>query len=511
MFQDNNIANRRVAKNTIFLSIRMLIVLCINLYATRVVLSTLGVEDYGIYNVVCGFVSLFAFLNSSLSNGIQRFYNYELGKNGDSGLDKIYTSALIIQIIVILIVILLTETVGLWYLDNKMVIPYDRLLTARSIYQLSILSFVLVILQSPFSAAVLAFERMDYYAVVSVVITILKLIAALLLPCFVVDRLLLYSVFLVIISIIEFLLYYVYVKISFKTIKCNVLVDSSLFKSMCVFSGWNIFGTFSGIMKEQGVNLVLNFFCGPVVNAARAIANQVSGGLQSFVSNLTIPVRPQVIKSYAAGDIIRTMSLTFTISKLSCYFIYILALPIIAEIDFILKIWLGSNIPDFTSSFVIIIILTSFLSNLNAAVSGVVHASGKMKLYQISTSLAGLLSVPLSYLVLRFYGNPQLALLMVFVAMLLVQVVSLYILKRIVPFSMFQYLKEVIFPLIIVIGTTWFIPLLIDCLSLVELANFVVTAIASIFAVSFSIYMFGLSQSEKLILKQLIYKVLKKC
>lgn len=488
----------------------MFIVLCVNLYSTRIVLENLGVTDYGIYNAICGFVSLFTFINASLSNAIQRFYNYEIGQNGESGLSKIYSAALLIQFVVIIFVLTLTETVGLWYLNNKMVIPPDRLLTARYIYQLSILSFILVIFQSPYSAAVLAYEKMDYYAVVSVIVTVLKLTAAILLSFYGDDRLLMYGVLLLIVSIVEFLLYAIYVKIKFFSIKWVRLKEYSLLKSMWAFSGWNIFGTFSGIMKEQGINLILNLFYGPVVNAARGIAVQVNGGIQSFVSNLTIPVRPQVIKSYAEGDVDRTMGLTFTISKLSCFFLYIIALPIITEINFILHVWLGNKVPEYTSSFVVIIILTSFLTNLNAAISGVVHASGKMKLYQLTTSFAGLLSVPLAYLVLKNFDNPNWALLMAFFMMIVVQVISLLVLKGIVVFSIRSYLKAVIFPLLTIILFTFWIPFLMRVFIPEGWMRLGITILTSLIVVGTSIYFIGLTMSEKKIVANLLNRVLKR-
>lgn len=488
----------------------MFIVLCVNLYSTRIVLENLGVTDYGVYNVVSGFVSLFMFINASLSNAIQRFYNFEIGQNAESSLSKIFSTALLIQFVIIIIVLTLSETLGLWYLNNKMVIPPDRVLTAKYVYQLSIVSFILVILQSPYSAAVLAFEKMDYYAIVSVIVTVLKMIAAVSLPYCKEDRLLIYVILLLIVSMIEFLLYAIYVKIKFCSIKLVRLKEYSLLKSMWAFSGWNTFGTFSSIMKEQGVNLILNFFCGPVVNAARGIAVQVNGGIQSFVSNITIPVRPQVIKSYAEGDINRTMELTFVISKLSSYFLYSLSLPIIVEINFILHIWLGNNIPEYTSSFVAIIILTSFLTNLNAAISGVVHASGKMKLYQLTTSFAGLLSVPLAYLVLRAFGNPNWALLITFFMMFVVQVVSLFVLKVIVTFSIQSYLKMVIFPLLKVIFFTFWVPFLLRVLIPEGWARLGITILASVIVVGVSIYFLGLTVDEKMKVRNWHNRVLKR-
>ena len=497
-------SNSRIARNTIFLSIRMFVVLCINLYTTRVVLENLGVQDYGIYNVVCGFVSMFMFINTSLTNGIQRFYNYELGKSGETNIGQIFTTSILIQLIVVVILLALTETIGLWYLNNKMVIPHDRFLASKYIYQLAIASFVIVILQSPFSAAVMAYEKMDYYAVVSIATTVLKLAVALVLPYLGYDRLVVYGLLLFTVSVIEFLSYYVFTRVKFKALRLTKLKDLSQFKSMFAFSGWNLFGSFAGVMKEQGINLILNLFFGPVVNAARGIAVQVNGGLQSFVSNLTIPVRPQVIKSYAAGDVQRTMSLTYTISKLSCFFLYMLALPIISEIDFILRLWLGSDVPEYTSSFIVIIIITSFFNNLNAAVSGVVHASGKMMQYQLSTSFIALLSLPSAYVVLKFSGNPNSALLMVLISMFFVQIVSLFILKRIVQFSILDYFKKVILPLILVVAFTFYIPILVCEFMNIGWLRFCINVFSSASIVAIVVYMCGLSKTEKLILKQLV-------
>ena len=373
-----NSPNQRIAKNSIYLSIRMVIVLCITLYTTREVLAVLGVEDYGIYNVVCGFVSMFAFLNTSMSNGIQRFFNYEYGKNGEEGANQVFWTALVIQAILALVIILLTETIGMWYLYHKMVIPAERMLAAQWIFQFSILSFLFLIMQAPFTAVVMAHEHMNFYALVSVLDALLKLGIVFLIPVLKGDQLILYGILMALISLVNFGLYYVYTKTNFAEIELPRILDKQMFRPMLSFSGWNLFGSFSNMMKEQGINLIMNLFFGPIVNAARGIASQVNSGLQSFVSNLSIAIRPQIVQSFAIGDTTRTIRLMFSMSKLSCCFLYMIALPVIIEIDYILKLWLGNNVPAHTAMFVIIIVLTSFLNNLNAAVSAVIHASGKM-------------------------------------------------------------------------------------------------------------------------------------
>ena len=447
---DNTSSNKRIAKNSIFLTIRMMIVLVVTFYTTRVLLRTLGVMDYGTYNVVCGFVVMFAFLTRSMSNAIQRFFNFEYGKNGVEGANRVYCTAVFIQFVLAVIIVVLTESFGLWYLHHKMVIPDDRMIAAEWIFQFSILSFVFAIMQAPYSAAVTAHERMDFFAIISVLDAFLKLGIVFILPYLRADQLIMYGFLRAGISVLNFLIFYVYCKRNFKEIKLHRYFDKKLFLSMLSFSGWNIFGSLSSVMKEQGINLVINFFFGPIVNAARGIASQVNGGLHGFVSNITTPVRPQVVQSYAKGNIGRTMNLTYSISKLSCCFLLMMALPVSLEIDYILQLWLGDNIPQHANTFVVIILFTSFISNLNSATSGVVHATGIMRDYQLWGGLINLSSVPLAYFLLKAYPQPELALLAVFVCSALSHFICLFVVKKLVGMSVWDYIKKIVLPIIVV-------------------------------------------------------------
>lgn len=490
-------SNKRIATNSLFLSIRMVIVLGITLYTTRTVLSLLGVEDYGVFNIVCGFVSMFTFLNTSMSNGIQRYYNYELGKNGEEGAKRVYNSSLRIQIHLAILIIVFAETVGLWYLNNKIVIPEDRMIAAGWIFQLSVLSFLFIIIQAPFMAAVMAHERMVFFAFISIYDAVLKLAIVFLVPILGGDKLIIYGFLLALISVSDFVIYFLYCKRKFREIKFNRFHHKDLFKSMLGFSGWNIFGALSGVMKDQGINLVMNYFFGPVVNAAQGVALQVSVGFQSLVQNITIPVRPQIIQSYSQGDINRVMNLTFTISKLSSLFLYMIALPVLMEINYLLKIWLGENIPEHTSMFILIIVLTCFISNLNQAISAVVHASGNMRLYQILGGTAGILTVPAAYLILKLGGSPESALWMALGAMAVAQFNALWILKSIVEYSIKDYLKQVMFPFILVVISTIWIPLLPIHFMEEGFWRFCVVLVISVSMVALSIYYLGLGAREK--------------
>lgn len=505
---DNSSNNKRIAKNSIFMAIRMVFVLILTLYTTRIILNILGVEDYGVYNVVCGFVSMFTFLNTSMSNGIQRFFNFELGKNGIEGANKVFNAAILIQLILTIIIILLTESLGLWYLHNKMVIPIDRTFAAEWIFQFSILSFLFVIIQAPYAAAVMAHERMDFYAVVSVLDAVLKLTIVFAIPLFSGDKLIIYGVLFALISILNFFLYYTYCKRNFPEIKFKICLDKSLFRSMLGFSSWNIFGSISGVMKEQGINLVLNFFCGPIVNAARGVAQQINGGLQSFVQNIAVPVRPQMVTAYAQGNQRRAMNLTYSVSKLSCYLIYIMALPIIIEINYILTLWLGNNVPEHANTFVVIIILTSLLNNLNAAVSNVVHATGKMMRYQLSQGLIGISSVPIAYYIMRIGGTPEHALLVVPMSMFIAQVFALKTLKRLISYSIKDYIRQVVVPFISVVVITFIVPLVPHYLMQEGLFRLVAVALTGCCTSCVIIYLIGLNSVERDIIKQVLGRII---
>ena len=429
----------------------MVVVLLISLYTTRVVLQVLGVIDYGVYNVVCGFVAMFAFLNTSMSNGIQRFFNYEYGKNGEEGANKVYCTSIFIQALLAIFVVVFVEAFGLWYLHSKMVIPDNRIYAAEWIFQLAILTFVIGIMQAPFTAAVTAHEKFDFYAVISVMDAILKLGMVYIIKYLPSDKLIIYGIITTIVALLNIIIYYVYCKKNFKEIYFNKNINKDLFKKMLSFSGWNLFGSFSGVMEGQGINLVLNFFYGPVVNAARGVANQINGGVQSFVSNITMPVRPQVTQSYAVGDTKRTLILTYGVSKMSCAIIFLLAVPAFFEIDYILSLWLGKSVPAYTASFTVLILLTSIVNNLNAAISNVVHATGIMRDYQLLGSIVRVCSVPIAYFLLTRYNIPELGLIAVLLTATLTHLVCLFIARRIVRFSMKEYFRTVVWPILIIL------------------------------------------------------------
>ena len=499
--------NKRIAKNTLFLYVRMAIVMAINLYVTRVVLNVLGVSDYGVYNVVCGFVSMFGFLNTSMANGIQRFYNYELGKNGEDAVVKVYNTALIIQLVLAVGIVILTETIGLWYVNTKMVISPERIVAANWIFQFSVLSLVFVIMQIPYSAAILAYERMDYYAVVSIIDAVMKLAIVIILPHLSGDSLIFYGLLMMAISIIDFILYSVYCRKKFHRLRFERIFDKSLFKSMLGFSGWNLFGSFAYVVKGQGVNILINSFFGTVVNAANGIATQISSAIQTFAANIVLAFKPQLTQSYAMGDYRRAESLMFSMSKIAYTLMCIIAIPIMVEMDFILTLWLSSDIPAYTHTFAILTIVATMIGILNTPVTQMIHASGQMKKYQLATSIVICSILPISWLFLKLGYGATSVFVITIIIMVINQVVCLQVLHSIFKFSVTKYIIEVVIPCIIIT----IMPLLVvsstsNAIGSSSIWNFIVVTIVNLLVVGILFYL-TLNSAEKQILKLYIVKI----
>ena len=505
---ENN--NNRIARNTAFLYIRMAIVLIVSLYTTRVVLAALGVVDYGVYNVVCGFVTLFSFLNATMSNSIQRYFNYEMGKNGDEAIGNVYVTSLMIQCLIAIIVVLLIETFGLWYVNNKMVIPDERMADANWVFQFATISLVLVIMQVPFSAAIMAHEKMDYYAIVSVIDALLKLAIALYVKHAVTEgRLLFYGACIMGISVFDFLMYFGYSKLKFKNLRFKWMFDKSMFKSMLAFSGWRTMECFAFMMKGQGVNMILNFYFGPVINAANAIAVQVSNAVEGFRTNLFTAFNPQVVQSYADGNYSRTKSLMFGMSKIAFILIFMISLPLVIELDYVLALWLGGEVPEYTSIFTIMFIINMLITVFNVPLTIVVGATGHVKRYSIIQTVNVLAIVPLAIMALNIIDLPQVVYYVSLSVIFINQIIVTFVARKEFPFSIREYLKKVIMPCIVILLISPVIPLLIRHFMISSFLRLVVIGIVSVLIVITIAYFLALDANEKAMVKSFLNKKLK--
>ena len=506
-------SNRLIAKNTLYLYVRMFLVLAISLYTTRALLSALGITDYGIYNVVCGFVSMFTFMNTSMSNGIQRFYNYELGRNNVDSVRKTYITSVYIQFALVLFVILLAETIGVWYLHNKMVIPMERFSAAQWIFHLSVLSFAIVIMQVPYSAAVMAHEKMNFYAIVSIIDALLKLVFVIVLQYIESDKLIFYGFLMVIINSINFLLNYSYCKYNFKEIKFKFLYDKDLLKKMLSFSGWNIFGSCAYMVKGQGINVLLNSFFGPVVNAARGVSFQIQSAIQSFSSSIFTSFRPQVIKSYAVNDYERATNLMFSMSKYTFFLLYLIAVPVVIEVNYILNLWLGDNVPEYTVIFTVLVIVNMLVSNFNAPLTLIIHATGKMRVYQLTTSIIVTSILPISWVVLSLKAEPTLVYIIDILVVFINQIVCMFVVKKVFSFSLRQYCVKVLLPSLFVFIALPVVPFAVSFLMEASFIRLCCICLLSVISAVITIYFLGLNGGEREIVrlysKRLISKIRK--
>lgn len=498
--------NKLIAKNTVVLAVQQTFSLFVSLYTSRIILQSLGVSDFGIYNVVAGFVSMFAFLNTSMTNATQRFYNFEYGKNGNDGALKVFNNALVIHIILAVIVISLLESIGVWYILNRLVVPEDKLDSAFWVFQISSISLMFVILQIPFSAAITAHEKMLVFAFVNILDSLLKLAVAIIVNHYYGERIIFYSLLIGIITVVDFLIYFIYSKSKIKEVRLQPCLDSVLLKEMLSFSGWNLFGSFSSVAKEQGLNLILNSFFGTVVNASRGIAYQVASAARSFTFTVTISGRPQLVQSYAQCNYNRTIQLMFSMSKFSYIIFLFFAVPLMIEIDYVLKLWLDTSIPSFTGIFVNLVILINLVESLNPPTSFVVHASGRMARYQTTSSLFMLLLLPASFIFLHLGASAESVFLLCIAFQILCQIICLLILKSIINYSLVLYAKEVVIPLLMVSIVSFTTSYIAKSFIYESFVRLIVVSIVSCIMIAILSYIYILNSKEKQLIKNIIKK-----
>lgn len=507
--------NSRIAKNSIMLYFRMLFNMAVTFYTSRILLNILGVTDFGIYGIVGGIVALFGFLNGSMSSATSRFLTFELGKGNLERLKKTFSSALTAHLIIGLIILILGETIGLWWFENKLVIDPSRINAARWVYHLSIITTIVTILQVPFNALIIAHERMNAYAYIEILNTVLKLSAVLLLTLGYMDNLILYAFLILIATSAITMIYKLYSNYYFTESKYNSKVDKNIIKPMLSFSGWELFGNFANMAKSQGNNILLNLFFGVVLNAAYAISNQVYGAVGQFIGSFQMAVTPQIVKSYANADIPRFFNLIYKSSRLSYLIMLIPVIPIFYNIDFILDFWLKKP-PAYTSEFVILILIDTMINSLVGPLAIGAKATGKIKKYQIVVGSLLFLNLPISYFVFLIYKIP----LTMFWIRIILSIITLFyrviFLNRTVALSIKDYLKNVLFkilmPSVVIFISFHFLKKHIGLAD--TLLNFIVQSTFILLFTLLTIYFLGITHSEKTLfinkVKYAINKISKK-
>lgn len=501
--------NKRIAKNTLLLYVRTIFIMFISLYTSRVILNTLGVDDFGIYNVVGGFVTMFSVLSGSLSSSISRFITFELGKGDDKRLNSVFTTGVNIQISMSIIIVLLAESIGLWFVNAKMNIPSERMVAANWVYQCAIFTFVLGLLSVPYNALIIAHEKMSAFAYISVLEVILKLAVVYMLLLSPFDRLITYSVLILCVGAIIRFIYAFYCKRHFEECSYHLVHDKPLFKEMTSFAGWNFLGNGAYLLNTQGVNILMNMYFGVVVNAARGVATQVDGALKQFVNNFTTAVNPQITKLYAQGDLNAMHKLIYRSAKFSAFLMIFFAVPFILETDTILTLWL-KNVPDYSPVFLRLIIVASFVDTVLAnSLVAAMFATGNIKRYQLIVTAIGCLVFPLSWIAFSLGFEPYISYIIYFIIYGILLFVRLFLLKDMVGLSVIMYTKEVLFKVIPVMGICFTVPLILTLFMKTGILRLFTVCATSVIVTSSTIFYLGLNPGEKTYILEIIKKKLR--
>ena len=496
--------NKRIAKNTLMLYIRQILIMMIGLYTVRKILETLGVEDYGIYNVVSGTVTMFGFLSGAMAIGSQRFFSYYLGKQDEEGLKKIFQNTLTIYVFLSLIIVLLAESIGVWFINSKLVIPESRLFAANFIFQVSLLSFVISMVSSPFMAAIMSHEDMSVYASVGIVEVLLKLVVVLLLVFSPFDKLISYSLLLFLTSVSVLTIYLIHCKRHYPECIYRLRYDKDIVREITGFSGWNLFGNLAWIVKNQGTSFLLNIFFGPVLNAAQNLATQIRSIIHTFATNFTNAVQPQIVKSYAIKDYDSMFRLMSSASKLSFLLMAVLVIPVILNVEFILDLWLV-EVPEHAVAFTQLMLIEASLESMSTPIAAANQATGKIKYYQMIIGILGMMNLPISYILLKVGANAE-----------MVYIVSL-VLQTIIVFHRALYLRKIKEGIGIKIICKIFIPCVIVgmlaflvCYYLYNnpgtLPNVLLTCVYEVLIVVVLGYLLILSKEERAFVKRFLLK-----
>lgn len=502
--------NKIILKNTIFLYVRMFFIMCLNLIAVRWLLQALGSTDYGINNVVGGVVAMMSFFTATMSSAAQRFYSYEIGINNQNGLTTVFNTIACVFVGISIVIIIFCEFFGPWIINSYLTIPEKRLFAAHVVFQASLLSFLINMMVVPMMALIIASEKMGFYSVISITDAVLKTIIILFVAHSNTDKLIMYAILLVLIAIVNLLAYFIYCKFLFPFIRIFVKIERTVLKELGEYCSWYLLGSFSAVIRSQGVNILLSVFFLPAVNAARAIAYQVNNAVGLFVSSFYQAVRPQIVKRYAANEMDSMLALLISSTKLSFYLVIIIAAPILVLAPNVLSLWL-QDVPPYTALFTRLVLIITVVETLGHPLTTAICADGNIKRYQIATGGLTLLNLPLSYIALKMGAAPDFTMVVAIVITFITFAVRIYFAKQTVYLDVKGYVKMIfqltIITLLIVSGQ-----LLIICSGTFILATWMQMFLCLIAMLIYGIgiiIIVGLTDNEKKLLLS-FFKVKKK-
>lgn len=498
-----NIDNKRIAKNTIVLYIRTLFVMLISLYTSRVILEVLGVEDYGIYQVVGGVVSMFSVISASLSSAISRFLTFEIGHGDKERLKKIFSTSIVIQFTIATIIIIVSEVIGIWFMETKMQIPSERLGAARWVLHCSLFTFCINLLSVPYNACIIAHERMNAFAYIGIFEVIMKLVICYLIIVSPFDRLISYALLMMLLSVIVRMIYGIYCNRQFVESRVRIGFDKEIFKEMLGFSGWGFFNNTVFILNNQGVNMLMNVFFGVVVNAARGIAVQVENAVLQFVNNFTTAINPQITKSYASGDLDGMYKLVCRGAKFSYFSMLFLALPIIIETEQILSIWLV-DVPEYTVIFVQLSLVMGMCDSIGNSGYTACIATGKLKKYSLIITSIGFLEFPLAWAFFAVGMPPAYAYYTYIAIKIVILIVRMYLMESMIGLKTKMYIKCVFIPIILTTLIAVIPPILLNIFLEQSILRLILMIIVSFASVGICTLYVGMTTNERnMILKSL--------
>ena len=500
--------NKRIAKNTLLLYVRMLFMLVISLYTSRVVLNTLGVVDYGINNVVGGVIAMLGFLTGSLGAASSRYITYDLGRGDMTVMKKTFGNILSIHFILAAIILVFGETFGLWFMSTQLQIPPERETAAMWVYQFSIFSSILAIISVPYNATIIAHEKMSAFAYISIVDAVLKLLIVYLLVIIPYDKLIIYAILFFCIQTFDRVVYGIYCSRHFEETRTKPAYNGKLFREIFAFAGWTMNGNLAVMGYTQGLNILLNIFFGPAVNAARGVAVQVQSVCQQFCSNFQMALNPQLTKCYAQGDLDNMHRLLKKSSKFSFFILFFIVLPLMFEAEFVLKLWLGI-VPEHTVTFLRLILVVGLLYTLSNPIIVSVHATGRLKKFQIIEGTMLLTIVPIAYILLKFLGiQPEYVFVVHIVVELCTQYARLRIVLPMIGMKLSDYLASVLKPIILVVVLSPWLPYIVNKTITAQWGSFFAVCSISVLSTSILIYFLGCTASERMFIREKLSAIL---
>lgn len=507
--EDNKSQGKRIVRNTGVLYLRMLFLMAINFYTSRIILQALGVDDFGIYNVVGGFVAMFSVLSKSLSGAASRFLNYEMGKGNYDRLSKVFSTTVTIQVVLAIGVALICEAFGIWFVNNKMVLASDRLLAANWVFQFSIITFCINLISVPYNAAIIAHERMKAFAYVSIFEGIAKLAISFAVMVSPIDTLIFYAA---LICVLQFSIQYMYKHYCcrhFNECVYHFIFDKKLMSEMFGYAGWNFIGSASATLRNQGGTILINIFFGPAVNAARAVANQVLNAVDGFAQNFMLAIKPQITQNYASDNLGYMMKLVFLGSRMTFYLLFFISLPVLLNTGFLLNLWL-KDVPDHAVLFVQLTLVFTLLEHISGTLITAQLATGKIRNYQLVVGGIQLLNLPISYVVYKLGGFAESFVVVAIACGIACLIARLYMIRPLIGLRIKDFVIQVLGNIVKVSVASLFLPVLLTYYFPESILSFIIVSIGAVVSSGISIYIVGLNEKERSMLKDFAIKYIKK-